>query len=56
MNPQDHSIRFQVIVDFQQRPEGDGFVEKMVFDDEETRVYVCEGEPYTFGPRNNFVQ
>jgi hypothetical protein len=34
LNPQDHNLRFQFCVDFQQQLEEDGFAEKLVFSDE----------------------
>jgi hypothetical protein len=40
LNPQDHNLRFQFCVDFQQRLEEDGFAEKLVFSDEAT-FHVC---------------
>jgi hypothetical protein len=40
LNPQDHKLRFQFSMDFQQRLEEDGFAEKLVFSDEMT-FHVC---------------
>ena len=40
LNPQDHNLRFHFCMDFQQRLEEDGLVEKLVFSDDAT-FHVC---------------
>jgi len=41
LNPQDHNLRLHFCVNFQQRLEEDGFVEKLVFSDDAT-CHVCD--------------